>query len=379
MTEYNLGIVLAVIIAVGLLGNAASIVVLLRGKRCRKLFCSTYLLALAAIDTAILALPALELCLYLLFDNFLLRSVNQLMCKFLTFFLFYGEQLSSWIVVGVSVARALSIWMPIRSQTWRNKTTIPYLVIVAVVFLVVDLPFLIDAERATLELDKYFLRHIANLLNITELEKLLNIGNTTMGSNRSSQINFTDLRNLFGGLGNQTIEKDDTVAVSDQKTYDFSFCLLTEHSIYGEGKLLKPIMVDFCLVFAIPLCIITICNFSIIVRLIKSMRQIKKTQGCQTNIKDTRMISLTLRIFVLSTVHLISTGPVAVAEVLKASSIDSTVFFKFKSIAVYRAFNLLFYLNSGVNFVLYCLFGNEFRQDMYDILRLKRKRIREIS
>ena len=369
MTEYNLGIVLAVIIALGLLGNAASIVVLLRGKRCRKLFCSTYLLALAAIDTAILALPAVELCLYLVFDNFLLRSVNQFMCKFLTFFLFYGEQLSSWIVVGVSVTRALSIWMPIRSQTWRNKTTIPYLLIVAIVFLVVDLPFLIDAERSTLDED--FLRHIANLLNITELEMLLNIVNTTMGRNMGSQINFTDLENLFGGLGNQTIENDDTVAVSDQKTHGFSFCLLKEHSIYGEGKLLKPIMVDFCLVFAIPLCIITICNFSIIIRLIKSMRQIKKTQGCQTNIKDSQMISLTLRIFVLSTVHLISTGPVAVAEVLKASSIDSTVFFKFKSIAVYRAFNLLFYLNSGVNFVLYCLFGNEFRQDMYDILRLK--------
>ena len=109
------------------------------------------------------------------------------------------------------------------------------------------------------------------------------------------------------------------------------------------------------------------------------MRQIKKTQGGQTNIKDSRMISLTLRIFILSTVHLISTGPIAVAEVMKASSIDSAVFFTFKSIPVYRAFNLLFYLNSGVNFVLYCLFGSEFRQDLYEILRLKSKRSRKAT
>ena len=266
MTEYDLGIVLAVIIALGLLGNCASIVVLLRGKRCKKLFCSAYLLALAAIDSAILALPALELCLYLLSDNVLLRGVNQFMCKFLTFFLFFGEQLSSWIVVGVAVARALSIWMPIRSQRCRNKTTIPYLAIIAIVLFVVDLPFLIEAERSTLVFDEDILQQIANLFNITELDKLLNALNTTVESKRDSQINFTDFGNLFDGLRNKTTENYDTVSVFDKQTYEFPYCILRESSIYGKGKLLKPILVDFCLVFAIPLCILTICNFSIVVK-----------------------------------------------------------------------------------------------------------------
>ena len=109
------------------------------------------------------------------------------------------------------------------------------------------------------------------------------------------------------------------------------------------------------------------------------MRQIKKTQGGQTNIKDSRMISLTFRIFILSTVHLLSTGPIAIAEVMKASSVDSSVYFSSTNTPMYRAFNLLFYLNSGVNFVIYCLFGNEFRQDLYDILRLPRKGLRKIN
>ena len=358
MTEYDLGIVLAVIIALGITGNCVSLLVLLLGKRCRKLLCTTYLVALAVIDTAILALPALELCLYLLNTNIILRNINPFMCKFITFFLYYGGQLSSWIVVGVAVARALSIWMPMRSQVWRTKIPVPYLAIITVFFLVIDLPFLIDTERITVVFGEDVLNTVLSL-------------NRTVTEKSFDKINET--------IGNFTIGRDEKLALFDGKPAELTFCLLTQSSIYANGKLLKPILVDICLVFAIPFTIITICNSLIMVKLIHSMRRIKKTQGGQTNIKDSRMISLTFRIFILSTVHLLSTGPIATAEVMIASSVDSSVFFSYTNIPMYRAFNLLFYLNSGVNFVLYCLFGHEFRQDLYDIIRLPKKGLRKIN
>ena len=381
MTEYDLGIILAVLIALGILGNSAAFVILLRGRRCRKLFCSAYLMALAVTDTVILALPAMELCLYLLTNEFLLGNVNQFLCKFIIFLMYFGEQLSSWIIVGVSVTRALSIWMPLRSHAWRNKTAVPYLVIISVVFFIVDLPFLIDAERYTIVLDGDLLQNLTDLfngLNITELDNLPSTGNDTLEADWLKGLNFTDSGGILGLSENRTAEVNDSALTFDGSSLEISFCVLKGESVYAEGKLLKPIALDICLIFAIPFCIITTSNFSIIARLIKSLRTIKVTQGGQTNMKDTRMISLALRIFILSTVHLVSTGPIAIADVMKASSVDTNVYFTFRNTPLYRAFNLLFYLNSGANFALYCLFGNEFRQDLYDMLRLKKKRIRKI-
>ena len=204
-----------------------------------------------------------------------------------------------------------------------------------------------------------------------------NVLNTLLSLNRTVTEKSFDKRNKT--IGNFTIGRDEILAPFEGKPVEVTFCLLNQSSINANGKLLKPILVDFCLVFAIPFTIITICNSLIIVQLIHSMRQIKKTQGGQTNIKDSRMISLTFRIFILSTVHLLSTGPIAIAEVMKASSVDSSVYFSSTNTPMYRAFNLLFYLNSGVNFVLNCLFGNEFRKDLYDILRLPKKGLRKIN
>ena len=347
MSEYDLGIILAVIIALGTCGNVLSFTVLVSGRRCRKLFCSAYLIAIAITDTIILLLPAFELCFYLL-TNTILRTLSPFLCKFLTFVLYYSAQVSSWIVVGVCTARAVSIWMPLRTRTWQSRSAIPYILIMMTVLFIVDLPLIIDAERISIHLDSNFLKNLSDIIK---------------------ELNLTDSEDIF--QQNKTVKADSFIPQSDNPI-DISFCLLKANSIYARGKSLRPIVVDLCLIFAIPFCIITLSNSLIIVKLCIRIRVFRGDEANKACIKESRIASLTARVLVLSIVHCLSTGPIAIAEVMKASSLENEVTFMIHS-TLFKGLNLLFYLNSGVNFILYCLFGGEFRQDLLDMLRPRRK------
>ena len=349
MSEFQLGIILAVIILLGIFGNILSFVVLILGQRCRKLFCTAYLIALTITDTLILAFPALELCIYLLNENLTLRNLSQFLCKLMYFFIYYGPHISTWIVVGVSGVRAISIWLPLRSPAWRNKHAMSYILIIVTIFFVIDLPFLISAERISITLNG------SSFMDLSAILKELNL--TEFG-------NFTGL--------NGTAEVNNSSADLEDLIVDLKICQLRQDSIYAKGSLLEPLVLQLSFCFAIPFFVITLCNLLIIVKLLRRMRGLNTDSASQTNIKDSRMVSLTMRIFILSIVYCISTGPITIIEVMKASSIEYRVLF-IKNRTLFRFFNLLFYLNSSVNFILYCLFGNEFRQDLYTLMKLKRR------
>lgn len=310
-------------------------------------------MALTICDTIILALPALELCLFLLTtETVILRSINQFMCKATMFLMYYGGHMSSWIVVGVSCARALGIWMPLRSRTWRNKTAVTYIIIISIVFFIVDLPFLIDGHRYSITVEPSVYQ------NLTELLKDLNI------------TGFDDIAGL-----NETQNNNKSISATDESSFEFAYCVMRQGSIYEKGSLLRPILIDLILYFAVPFCVITVCNSLIVAKLIQSLRSLNVDDRSQTNMKQSRMYTLAIRIFILSTVHFVSAGPVAVVEVMKSVSVDNEVMFV-QNKTLYRFFNLLFYLNSGSNFLLYCLFGKEFRKDLTDMIKLKPKKAR---
>ena len=149
---------------------------------------------------------------------------------------------------------------------------------------------------------------------------------------------------------------------NDLEDIEIHLCLMKGDSIYGKRNVLVPITLVLVLSFALPCLIITLSNSLIIVKLVQRVRTFNKESPSRGNIRQSRMISLTLRILILGVVHIVSTGPIAIAEVMKATSFENEVMF-LNQTTLYRFFNLLFYLNSGVNFILYCLFGNEFRQD----------------
>ena len=397
MNHFELGVILAVIISLGIFGNILSLIVLLLGKRCRKLFCSSYLITLAISDTVTLALPALELCLYLLTST-ILRNLNQFMCKLLTFLLYYGTHVSSWTVVGVSVARAISIWFPFRSQTWRHKTAIPYLVTILSILFIVDLPFIIDSDFISIRLDSSIFSNLSDILrdlNITDLGNNPSVNDTSLGNNNVDNSEMTAIldNHLPNATKANTSDKLDEIAntlangddiantpsnwediantLDNLNDIEIGLCLVKGDSIYAKGNALVPIILVLVLSFALPCFIIMFSNSMIIFKLLQRVRTFNKNSPCRGNIQQSRMTSLTLRILILGVVHSISTGPVATAELMKAISVDSEVMF-LNQTTLYRFFNLLFYLNSGVNFILYCLFGNEFRQDLYNILRISK-------
>ena len=378
MKQFELGTILAVIIFLGIFGNILALVVLLLGKRCRKLFCSSYLITLAISDTVTLVLPALELCLYLLTTT-ILRNLNQFMCKLLTFVLYYGPHVSSWTVVGVSVARAVSIWLPLRSQTWRNKTAIPYLVIILGIFFIVDLPFLIDAEIISINLDSSSIPSLSDILselNMTGLGNISGANDTSLWNNTLYTSELTDILDYHFVNNTQDNTLDYSMDNAEYTQHDLEdieirLCLMKGDSIYGKRNVLVPIILVLVLSFALPCLIITLSNSLIVVKLMQRVRTFNKESPSRGNIRQFRMTSLTLRILILGVVHIVSTGPIAIAEVMKATSFENEVMI-LNQTTLYRFFNLMFYLNSGVNFILYCIFGNEFRQDLYNILRISK-------
>ena len=299
------------------------------------------------------------------------------MCKLLTFVLYYGTHVSSWTVVGVSVARAISIWLPLRSQTWRNKTAIPYLVIILSIFFIVDLPFLIDAEIISINLDSSSIPSLSDIisqLNMTGLGNIPGANDTYIWNNTLYISEFTDILDDYFVNNTQDNMQDNSMDNAEYTQNDFEdieihLCLMKGDSIYGKRNVLVPFILVLVLSFAVPCLIITLSNSLIIVKLVQRVRTFNKESPSRGNIRQSRMTSLTLRILILGVVHIVST--IAIAEVTKATSFENEVMF-LNQTTLYRFFNLLFYLNSGVNFILYCLLGNEFRQDLYNILRISK-------
>lgn len=82
------------------------------GRR-RKTSTARYLSALALADITVLVTTALEFWLsYVLHID--VKASGTFPCKFYYFMAFFAPSLSAWILVAVTVERAMSVWIPHR-------------------------------------------------------------------------------------------------------------------------------------------------------------------------------------------------------------------------------------------------------------------------
>ena len=101
-----------ILITIGTLGNCITLIVL-TNRKCKKSSFTVYLTALAIVDTLILYNFPLNTWLKYVF-NFAYETYNIILCKGLAFTSYLLPQISSWMIVVLTMERALCTYSPIK-------------------------------------------------------------------------------------------------------------------------------------------------------------------------------------------------------------------------------------------------------------------------
>lgn len=137
------------------------------------------------------------------------------------------------------------------------------------------------------------------------------------------------------------------------------------------------LILDLCLFFAVPFIVMLVCNISILTKVVClakkrrcSLQAGVRTQTAPSSSKTKKMLrTVTRRVVLLSITFCICNAPISVLNVILISS-QATNILPEEHVETYRViFNILMFLNNGVNFLLYCMIGSGFRKDFVSIFK----------
>ena len=337
------GSILSIMICLGLIGNVISLVTWRIGKRCRNLPGATYLSALSLSDILALGTAAMKYAIQLLF-GLNLWDLNIVSCTLFhtTWHLFF--LVSSWIVVFLTLERTIAVSQPLKS-TWRTsqKTELVVVCSLCTISLLINLPFTFGAAM---------LPATPHNVNVTSLEVTNNTNNIEL-----IEMNI-ESKNVSGIQVNGSLSPTENNMV----------CGADPDSFYSKyNNEFHNWFLDFGLLFAVPVSILTVCNLIITIVLCRRkldpmLKHSRTSQGLSR--------ALTARVMILSLVQCISVGPYSIAALVPGvipydvKAVDTVFVDRLLTILV-----LIWYLNSCVNFILYSMFGNAFRRDCMDLFR----------
>ena len=104
-----------IVIAIGIIGNTLSILILSR-KRMRKHTSAFYFTVLAVTDLLVLNVGLLRHFLVALMGYDLIRTYSQESCKIHTFLVYFLGQFSAWVLLSVTFERFISVWFPFKAR-----------------------------------------------------------------------------------------------------------------------------------------------------------------------------------------------------------------------------------------------------------------------
>ena len=119
----------------GVFGNILSFLIWTKGKRCSNNRGAIYLRMLALSDIAVLCIPAMELAVSFLKPAYILRRINVVFCKVFPISPYCCVQISTWIVVCLTVEQTIVVCRPFhslaRSGRWRQYGLVLIITIVS--------------------------------------------------------------------------------------------------------------------------------------------------------------------------------------------------------------------------------------------------------
>ena len=304
-----------VLLVFGTAGNLLTVIVLMQ-RRNRHSATSLYLTALALSDLLVLWTGLLRRWLIYLFAIDL-RDFTQFGCKFHYFIVYVSFQCSSWFLVGVTMDRFISVLLPHKVKIICSPTKAGIIVI-----------------------------------SITTLLCLLNL-------------------HWFYGYTLVFYPVTNTTGISScESNKENSYLSFLETWQW----------LDLFIVSLIPITILTFANIAIITRLAirkhKNRFQVAPNSGQATR-KREKTSQLTTMLITVNIMFIICSTPMSVFFIVQQrwyQSIQTA-----HELAVFLLWwalvNMLAYLNSTLNFALYFLSGNRFRQEVKDFFRRMRRAV----
>ena len=342
--KFACGVILFSIIIFGTFGNLVSLLIWSKGQRCRTLPGAVYFIALAASDTLVLCLTATYYAVDFTFEVNL-SDLSVFSCKFLNTTWHFTLLLSTYTVVCLTVERVIAVGWPLQSARWnssRQRTALVILMLVVVCF-VLNIPWTVGNA----------------LLPVNQSDQTSLYGTPVR---RNSNLNHS--QDKLSEIGDATEENwiKEVKLTCQSNPSSFIFKYETEWHKW---------FVDFCLLFSIPLLIITVCN--VIILMIVCRRRSRLTDqnsGCSGHTYQSMSNTMTLRVVAISVVHCISVGPYSVAvlvpEFINNVGKNDTI------TCLYILFTFIWYINHASNFLLYNICGRTFRRDCKQLLYNRR-------
>lgn len=177
--------------------------------------------------------------------------------------------------------------------------------------------------------------------------------------------------------------------------------LLNSHTIYGRVTVFYPLfnstscdyvtedysiffevywsIIDFCLYSAFPSVFMLIGNMLIIIKVIKSRKGIQRNSSSRTNSssRNSNFSSMTIILIMLNIFFIIFTSPSGIILITIGNSMeyeDDNLIWR-----LFDIFDVVSYLDNSLNFVLYCLSGSLFRQEVIKLFCPRRRSIRDVK
>ncbi|KAK2149962.1 hypothetical protein LSH36_428g00027 [Paralvinella palmiformis] len=117
---------------------------------------------------------------------------------------------------------------------------------------------------------------------------------------------------------------------------------------------------DMTLASILPFSVMITCNIAVVVKILNQQRKRGSSQ-------ETKVQSVTIMLLTVCVVFLLCTLPITI-YLSDTDSFESAYGCCFSSYVLWPIFNMLLYLNNTTNFVLYCVSGTNFRQQLRAML-----------
>ena len=298
------------LIIFGLVGNSLVFVVLTKSSM-RQTTCSIYLRFLAVFDSLVLCVNLVRNWIFHITD-YDFRDYSAAVCKIHTWATYWTSYISAWLLVSVTVERCVSVWFPHKVKTFCTKRK-TYIIIIAIILIMA----LINA---------HYLYGLGVVIDTAE--------------------NFTYCGSIYDG--------------------HFYF-----------DTFIWP-WVDLCIYSLLPSTILSVCNISIIFKVISSNRRIisdssvsgNSTHNGSLTFRRYQQSSLTAMMLTTSIIYVVCTTPFCIhviyyanltVELLEYSQEDAV------DELLWAAVNMLQFTNNSINFILYCVSGKRFRDELKGI------------
>ncbi|XP_045215115.1 G-protein coupled receptor 39-like [Mercenaria mercenaria] len=379
-----------IVFCIGIVGNVITITVLSK-KNQKKSSTTVFLTVLAITDLLVMTISLPRWWLIYMF-GIDVRHLSNGMCKFHWFLTYFDSAVSISILVAVTIERVISTVKPFKMKTFctvKSAVIISGAIVIAMVLTYGHVLY-------GLEL---FHKEIPNRSNgntnndaetLTVNENVITNLTETTSNRQDSDINrncsMFNLKKTSNCSTQQLLVENATFSEEGTgvSTHLIKMCWFKNPN-YGKFYSGAFQIMNILLYNVIPETIFLVSGIIIVRKLTTSRKRVapegpRRTRNQQTiNRADVQSKQITVSLLFVNVVFFICTTPIFIFLLGRSVWIDTENGMTETQEIIWAIFNLLFYTNHAVNFILYFLSGARFRQQVMDTLHCRKSTIIDIT